>query len=117
MVILTWYDFVKIASTYVVLYRILWKNSRQHLAVCACGASTLQGHAIVSGTNKCILCGGNADMGFIQINALSPQVQYVTDNGSFILPNGVIVLMPEDVEAYLHNILVFYPKNDNLVTE
>ena len=95
----------------------LWKNSRQHLAVCDCGASTLQGHAIVSGTNKCILCGGNADMGFIQINALSPQVQYVTDNGRFILPNGVIELMPEDVEAYLHNILVFYPKNDNLVTE
>ena len=103
--------------TYNHTYDYIWKNTKQHLAICDCGVSTLQGHAIVSGTNKCILCGGNADMGFIQINALSPQVQYVTNNGSFILPNGVIVLMPEDVEAYLHNILVFYPKNDNLVTE
>ncbi len=30
-----------------------------------------------------------------------------TENGSYILPNGIIVLVPEDEEAYLNGTLVF----------
>lgn len=30
-----------------------------------------------------------------------------TDAGSYILPNGVIVLAPEDMEAYMNGTLVF----------
>ena len=32
-------------------------------------------------------------------------------NGSFILPNGVIVLEDEDLEAYLNGTLFFYDKD------
>ena len=31
-----------------------------------------------------------------------------TDNGSYILPNGNIILVEEDVEAYLAGTLEFY---------
>ena len=34
-------------------------------------------------------------------------------NGSYILPNGIIVLVDEDIEAYENGTLVFYDK-DNL---
>lgn len=30
-----------------------------------------------------------------------------TENGSYILPNGIIVLVPEDEEAYFNGTLVF----------
>ena len=38
-------------------------------------------------------------------------------NGSFILPNGVIVLAPEDIEAYFNGMLEFIYPDDNLETE
>ena len=41
----------------------------------------------------------------------------VTANGSYILPNGIIVLVDEDIEAYLNGTLVFYDKNDLPVTQ
>ena len=37
--------------------------------------------------------------------------QLVTENGSFVLPNGVIVLVDEDIAAYLNGTLVFITKN------
>ena len=38
-------------------------------------------------------------------------------NGSFILPDGVIVLVDEDIEAYFAGTLEFYYPDDNLETE
>ena len=35
----------------------------------------------------------------------------VTLNGSYILPNGIIVLVDEDIEAYENGTLVFYDKD------
>ena len=40
-----------------------------------------------------------------------------TENGSFILPDGVIVLVNEDIEAYFAGTLEFYYPDDNLETE
>ena len=81
--------------------------------------STLQPHAISSNSYAtgqrfaiCLLCGGFAETGFIQLNINSSSVNNVTLNGSFILPNGVIVLQDEDIEAYLNGTLVFYNKNE-----
>lgn len=31
-----------------------------------------------------------------------------TENGSYILPNGVIVLVDEDIESYFNGTLEFY---------
>ena len=36
----------------------------------------------------------------------------VTLNGSYILPNGIIVLVDEDFESYMQNTLIFYDEND-----
>jgi hypothetical protein len=36
-----------------------------------------------------------------------------SENGSFILPDGIIVLVDEDIEAYFNGTLEFvYPDND-----
>ena len=39
-------------------------------------------------------------------------VQKVSINGSYILPNGIIVLVDEDIEAYENGTLVFYDRED-----
>lgn len=36
----------------------------------------------------------------------------VSINGSYILPDGTIMLANEDIEAYLNGTLVFYDKNN-----
>ena len=46
---------------------------------------------------------------FVQVPWQS--IQKVTVNGSYILPNGIIVLVDEDIEAYENGTLVFYDKD------
>ena len=41
--------------------------------------------------------------------------EYVTENGSYKLYNGVTYLVEQDVEAYLNGSLVFVPVNSSLV--
>lgn len=86
-----------------------WLDNSRHTAYCNCGSSTIQGHAVLSGTNTCVVCGGYAEMGFIGGNSIS---YYVSANGSYILPNGVIVLVENDLHSYLNGTLRFY-KNNN----
>lgn len=95
-----------------------WVSYTVHSAECSCGEVTTQGHAVASGSYytgqryaTCLLCGGPAEMGFVQWTINSSAVTKVTINGSFILPNGVIVLEDEDLEAYLNGTLVFYDKD------
>ncbi len=38
----------------------------------------------------------------------------VAGNGSYIMENGCIVLVPEDVESYFNGTLVFYDVNQEL---
>ena len=40
-----------------------------------------------------------------------------SENGSFILPDGIIVLADEDMEAYFNGTLEFIYPDDNLETE
>ncbi len=39
-------------------------------------------------------------------------IMQVSLNGSYILPNGIIVLVDEDIEVYLNGTLVFYNKDE-----
>lgn len=101
----------------------VWKNYTMHYASCSCGASTTQGHAVSSGAFNsgnmyapCLLCGGQASMGFVGPNTLSDSQQRTT-NGSFILPSGVIVLVDEDYEAYIAGTLEFYEVSNGTVTK
>lgn len=102
----------------------LWKSYTHHLSYCRCGAMIQQGHAVASNAfangkryATCLICGGLAERGFVQFNATSVEVQYVTDNGSYILPNGVIVLVDEDIETYLRGNLEFHKKDNSLLVE
>lgn len=58
----------------------------------------------------------NSDVAFIQgINGAS--IKKVSINGSYILPSGIIVLVDEDLDAYLNGTLVFYDKDSIPVME
>lgn len=101
-----------------------WVDYNQHKATCGCGATTQQGHVVSSNAFSggkryatCLICGGLAERGFVQLNASSAKVQYVTDNGSYILPNGVIVLVDEDIELYLNSTLEFHKNDSQLLIE
>ena len=38
----------------------------------------------------------------------------VSLNGSYIMPNGIIILVDEDIDAYLNGDLIFYDPNENV---
>ena len=52
----------------------------------------------------CLTCGGLATSG---VTILSVADYPHTINGSYILPNGTIVLVPEDIEEYMNGALTF----------
>ena len=92
----------------------IWFNYTTHRENCACGADRLAGHAVAAGSFNggqyatCLRCGGLASIGFI--NPFSIDELPTSSNGSFILSNGVTILVDEDIEAYLNNTLAFnYP--------
>ncbi len=85
--------------------RYVWKNTRTHTSYCECGFSTSQGHAVSAGSSTCLFCGCRADIGFIGPSSVSSG--YISENGSYLLPNGVIVLDEKDIDAYLSGELTF----------
>lgn len=93
-------------------------SNTQHIEKCSCGqvGTTKSVHAVrrteIGRFKTCIDCGGLIDT-FGAPNQYDSTVKMVTANGSYILPNGVIVLVDEDIEAYLNGELVFYNINDN----
>lgn len=89
-----------------------WKNDRQHLARCSCGLTQMKGHAVragsfVGGYATCIQCGGRASVGIVDPGPFSNTTLPCSANGSYILPNGVIVLVEADIAAFLQGTLVF----------
>lgn len=103
------------------VYSYSWSSEAQHKATCgACGQVTFEAHAVAQGAfptpdgyAKCLKCRGKAFVGELMGNSSgelmgnSVGVQSCTPNGSYILPNGVIVLADQDVEAYMNGTLVF----------
>ena len=95
----------------------IWFNYTTHRENCACGANRLAGHVVADGSFNggqyatCLRCGGPASMGFVGPLVLDDLP--ITSNGSFILPNGIIVLAEADYDAYFNDTLVFnYPNID-----
>ena len=100
-------------------YIYSWVNYNQHRRTCICGVTGLQPHALspdaFSGGEQyaeCLLCHGLASVGVMNMNG-SSQFFPRTVNGSFLLPNGVIVLENEDLKAYLEGTLIFNYYNNN----
>jgi hypothetical protein len=88
----------------------------KHKRRCMCGENSITPHVLSASDfnplkeSRCLLCNGIADMGFSP-NSLNENL-YRTINGSYILPNGVIVLVDEDFESYLNETLEFYNYNE-----
>ncbi len=87
----------------------IWVDRLSHKATCECGAVTTQPHIVSSGSKRCLLCGGIVDMGFIKPNFVINNTPRLTKN-YFILPNGIVVLLSDNVQVYLQNELINYRK-------
>lgn len=73
-------------------------SSTKHKAICSCGSYVLEFH-VVGSNSRCILCGANASAGITPF-ALN-NVTYITENGSYMLPNGVIILVEADMDSFV----------------
>ena len=60
----------------------------------------------------CMGCGYVIDLRDDYSNNIMSLITQVSVNGSYILPNGIVVLVDEDVQAYLDGTLVFYHPNN-----
>ena len=86
-------------------------NKTSHKKVCTCGSYILEYH-VVKSTNltKCIICNGIADSNSTVI--LSQRPRLYTLNGSFVLSNGIIILVEEDITSYFDGTLQFFLQNE-----
>lgn len=107
------YTFYEEHSPYVYM------NKYNHRRSCLCGLGVqIAPHAIlasdiVSGSNyaPCMGCGYLLDLRDNDYNTIASITQ-MSINGSYILPSGIVVLIDEDVQAYLDGTLVFYYTDD-----
>ena len=100
----------------------VYLNSTTHVSECTCGArgTTTANHVFSfpdeAGQMVCRGCGYTKYQGGSGGNIIL-SIQKVSLNGSYILPDGNIVLVDEDVEAYFNGTLVFYDKDKLPVTQ
>lgn len=105
------------SSEHVHDYTYSWRNNTRHFKSCRCYTSSLEVHAVSPNSiipgqqyGTCMFCGGIARLGIMPLGANT--LPY-TLNGSYMLSNGVIVLVDKDIEAYINGTLVFYHPNSN----
>lgn len=96
--------------------RYKWYDSLKHKSICVCNQYVLSPHVVLQeNRERCVLClglvGGNGFGGIIH----SVTKTHVTQNGSYILPNGIIVLNELDVKAYFNGTLTFIQYNGDIV--
>lgn len=99
-------------------------NSTTHIESCCCGLTrtatavhSIRASEVVNNKANCMGCGYMLDLRYDVAVSIPDGVVKVSVNGSYILPSGIIVLVDEDVEAYLNGTLVFYDKDDLPVTQ
>ena len=115
----TLYPLFKVHSGHSYDDHYVWKNATEHKSYCACGSYITDFHVVSPDAYQngnlfatCLLCNGLARFGGIIHEGIG-NYPY-TLNGSFILPNGIIVLVDEDFEAYMNGTLVFINPNENI---
>ncbi len=92
----------------------IYKNHSMHLARCECGATQMEPHyvrgsEIVNGRYAtCLGCNRELDLLVDQAEIGIYSIVKVSVNGSYILDNGIVVLVDADVTAYLNGTLQFY---------
>ena len=104
-------------------YTVQYYNNRYHKMTCVCGQTTnwQEAHAVLQSEIEsgrfatCLSCNHRLDLSFDEAIVLgfnSSSVIRVTINGSYILPSGIIVLVDEDLNAYLNGTLLFCDKDE-----
>ena len=104
------------------LFSYTWISNVTHQEVCFCGEEgRIKPHVVESDAFSggamyatCIVCGGRVSRSpqiILSVNKLPH-----TENGSYIRPDGIIVLVGEDIEAYLDGMLEFVYPDDNFET-
>ena len=94
-------------------------SSTKHKAYCTCGNFVLRHHAVSSSATgrykPCVDCGYLVDTysDIVIVGPLGTNDLLMTNNGSYILSNGIIVLVDEDIDGYLTGSLIFYNPRDN----
>lgn len=93
-------------------------NNSSHTRYCSCGETQTKGHYVMQSAivdNRYATClGCNAELDLrkdFAYSILSTGIR-VSINGSYILPSGIVVLVDEDVQAYIEGTLIFYAQND-----
>ena len=92
-------------------------SSSQHHSYCICGSYNVESHVfrvsqVIGGMRKCIGCGYQKFGGGILTLSNEYKV-YESLNGSYILNDGTIYLVDEDINSYFDNTLEFYLINNN----
>ena len=95
-------------------------NNRSHIRYCSCGETQTKGHYVMQSSivdNRyatCLGCNAELDLRKDFAYSILSTGTRVSINGSYILPNGIVVLVDEDVQAYIEGTLVFYDQNNIL---
>ena len=92
----------------------IYKNHSTHLVRCECGETKTQTHYvrgsdIVNGRYAtCLGCNRELDLWVDSADVGIYSIAKVSVNGSYILDNGIVVLVDADITAYLNGTLQFY---------
>ncbi len=101
----------------------LYLNENQHRRACTCGKTETQAHSVLYDEIEngryanCLGCRARLDLTKDNANIAYGITNMRTANGSYILPNGIVVLVQADLEAYENGTLQFYDVNDQTQTE
>ena len=94
-------------------YTFGYIDSKCHGEICSCGYyKNAEAHIIKQGTivnNKAICLGCKTTLDLNYDMGITPlyDIVYITSNGSYKLPNGIIVLSDEDYNSYINGTLLF----------
>ena len=89
----------------------MYDDYRSHKRTCSCGSYELEAHYvrysdIVDGRYaNCLGCFRRLDLNSNVAGIIRSGNTVITENGSYILPSGIIVLADADVEAYINGTL------------
>lgn len=100
--------------------RWMYYSRISHRGKCQCGEWVEKPHVINAAEVEnfqapCLECHTMLDLRY-DIIAGGKSISKESVNGSYILSNGIIILVEEDIESYFNGILIFYDKEETSVT-
>lgn len=110
-----------VKNTFEHEMKITYYDKKTHISECSeCGYNTKSVHvikesSILGNIAVCAECDAKLDLrSDIGITPIFDSIIYITENGSYKLPNGIIVLTDIDYIAYKNGTLIFNNKDNSL---